>query len=68
MSSNSLSTLPAGALRLTGLGKGYRLYPRQWGRAAEWFGLGVHHHLHWVLKDIDLSLEPGEALGIDQYP
>jgi lipopolysaccharide transport system ATP-binding protein len=64
MSSDPLLTLPAGALRLTGVGKGYRLYPRQWGRAAEWLGLGVHHHLHWVLKDIDLSLEPGEALGI----
>jgi len=64
MSSDLSLTLAPGALRLSGVGKGYRLYPHKWGRAAEWIGLGVRHSLHWVLKDINLALEPGEALGI----
>ena len=64
MSSDLLPTLPLGALRLTGVGKGYRLYGKKWGRAAEWLGFGQHHHLRWVLKDIDLELAPGEALGL----
>ena len=64
MSSDLSPTLAPGALRLSGVGKGYRLYPHKWGRAAEWIGLGVRHSLHWVLKDINLVLEPGEALGI----
>ena len=64
MSFDIAPSLPAGALKLRGVGKGYRLYPRKWGRAAEWLGLGAQHHLHWVLKDIDLDLAPGEALGV----
>lgn len=56
--------LPVGALRIRGLGKAYRLYDHKWGRAAEWLGLGQRHHLHWVLRDIDLDVRPGEAVGV----
>lgn len=58
------SELPPGALRVCGLGKAYKRYARKWDRAAEWLGLGVRHTLHWVLRDIDLEIAPGEAVGI----
>jgi lipopolysaccharide transport system ATP-binding protein len=64
MSFDAPMPLPAGALRLQGIGKAYRLYGKKWGRALEWMGIGHHHQLHWVLKNIDLELGPGEALGI----
>ena len=53
-----------GSVKLSGLGKAYRLYPAKWGRVAEWVGFPPQHHLHWVLKDIDLDIAPGEAVGI----
>lgn len=53
-----------GAVSIRGLGKAYRLYERKWGRVAEWLGLGRRHHLHWVLRDVDLDIRPGEAVGI----
>ncbi|QIK36802.1 ABC transporter ATP-binding protein [Caldichromatium japonicum] len=56
--------LPPGALRIQGLGKAYKRYARKWDRAGEWLGLGVRHRLHWVLRDIDLQVDPGEAVGI----
>jgi homopolymeric O-antigen transport system ATP-binding protein len=53
-----------GYLRTRKLGKAYRRYPQRWGRAAEWLGLGVHHELAWVLRDVDLDIAAGEAVGI----
>ncbi len=54
----------AGSVKLSGLGKAYRLYPAKWGRAAEWMGFPARHSLNWVLRDVDLDIAPGEALGI----
>lgn len=54
----------AGSVKLSGLGKAYRLYPAKWGRAAEWMGFPPRHSLNWVLRDIDLDIAPGEAVGI----
>ena len=54
------------SVEVRGLGKAYKHYPSQWARLAEWllpFG-GPRHQPAWVLKDIDFSVEPGEALGI----
>ncbi len=53
-----------GHVRARGLGKGYKRYPRKWGRAAEWVGLGVHHQLAWVLRDVSFDIAAGEAVGI----
>ncbi len=61
---NSEASLPAGALRIQGLGKAYKRYARKWDRAAEWLGLGVRHELHWVLREIDLEIASGESVGI----
>ena len=64
MNSDQALPIAQGALSLRGVTKGYRLYQKKWGRAAEWLGLGNHHHMHWVLNGIDLDLAPGEALGV----
>lgn len=53
-----------GAIRVTGLSKAYKRYRRKWGRAAEWFGFGSYHQPIWVLRDIDLCIAPGEAVGL----
>jgi len=53
-----------GHLRVRNLGKAYKRYPKKWGRAAEWLGLGVHHDLAWVLRDVSFDVAPGESLGI----
>lgn len=53
-----------GSVRVLGLGKAYKRYARKWGRAAEWLGLGTHHELGWVLRDVTFDVGPGEAVGI----
>ena len=53
-----------GHVRVRELGKAYRRYARKWGRLAEWMGLGVHHELGWVLRDLSFDVAPGEAVGI----
>jgi len=51
-------------LRVRGIGKAYKRYPRKWGRLAEWLGLGVHHENHWVLRDVTFDIAAGEAVAI----
>lgn len=48
------------------LGKAYKKYPSRWARLAEWISPfhRPRHHLHWVLKDIDFTVNSGEAMGI----
>ena len=53
-----------GHLRVRKLGKAYKRYPAKWGRLAEWVGLGVHHELNWVVRDVSFDVTPGEAVGI----
>lgn len=52
-------------LEIRGVGKAYRTYRSDWRRLGRLLGLPFKpQHEHWVLKDIDLQLAPGEALGI----
>ncbi|MBC7573926.1 MAG: ABC transporter ATP-binding protein [Herminiimonas sp.] len=55
-----------GSLRVSNLGKAYKQYPNRWSRLAEWIlpGGGVRHNLKWVLRDINFTVSPGEAVGI----
>lgn len=55
-----------GAISVTNLGKAYKQYPNRWSRLAEWLLPGNHprHHLHWVLQNINFTINPGEAVGI----
>ncbi|WP_299454219.1 ABC transporter ATP-binding protein [uncultured Pigmentiphaga sp.] len=55
-----------GAITVTNLGKAYKQYPTRWARLAEWLDPRdkPRHHLHWVLRDINFTVQPGEAVGI----
>ena len=54
------------ALNVSNLGKAYKQYSSRWARLAEWMlpFLAPHHELKWVLKELNFSVKPGEALGI----
>lgn len=54
------------AITVTNLGKAYKKYPTRWSRLREWLDPRdkSRHQLHWVLQDINFSIQPGEALGI----
>jgi lipopolysaccharide transport system ATP-binding protein len=51
-------------LHVHNLRKAYKRYASKWGRLAEWLGGGTQHELHWVLRDVNLDINPGEAVGI----
>jgi lipopolysaccharide transport system ATP-binding protein len=53
-------------LSVENVSKAYKRYPKRIARLKEWldpFGR-TRHELHWVLKDINFSIEAGEAVGI----
>lgn len=55
-----------GSIQVTHLGKAYKQYLTRWARLAEWLrpASGLRHRLHWILKDLNFSIQPGEAVGI----
>ncbi len=57
--------LPAGAVRVDGLGKAFKRYPQRWGRLLEWMGARTARHERvWVLRDFSLQVQPGQAVGL----
>jgi lipopolysaccharide transport system ATP-binding protein len=57
---------PEIAIEVKDISKLYRLYPGQRARVLEWFSFGKkkYHHPFWALKNVDLTLHKGKALGI----
>ena len=53
-----------GSLVVAGLGKAYREYKHPTGRLLEWFGAAPKHSLKWILRNIDLNVQPGESIGL----
>lgn len=53
-----------GFLRVENLGKAYRRYARKSGRIAEWLGFGCRHERIWILRQLNFTVSPGEAVGI----
>lgn len=55
-----------GTITITNLGKAYKQYPTRWSRLGEWLTPvnKPRHQLKWVLQDINITVNPGEALGI----
>lgn len=52
-------------LTVSNLGKAYRVYNSEWKRIASWFYVPAKaSQEHWVLRDVNFSIEPGEAIGI----
>jgi len=54
------------AVEARSLGKKYKRYGRTASRLIEWATLGraVLHEPRWVLRGVDLSVAPGECLGV----
>lgn len=55
-----------GTVHVNHLGKAYKQYFTRWSRLAEWLlpFSGVRHQPHWILRDINFTVQPGEAVGI----
>lgn len=55
-----------GTIRINRLGKFFKYYPNRWARLFEWLmpWLGQRHSEHWVLHNLDLSIDAGEAIAI----
>lgn len=55
-----------GAIHVNHLGKAYKQYFTRWSRLVEWLlpFSGVHHKSNWILRDINFTVQPGEAVGI----
>jgi len=52
-------------LTVHNVGKAFRRYSSEWKRFARWFGLPSKPvSEHWVLRNINFSIQPGEAVGI----
>ncbi|POZ51694.1 ABC transporter ATP-binding protein [Methylovulum psychrotolerans] len=55
-----------GSITVSNLSKAYKQYPSRWSRLAEWLSPfnKPRHQLKWVLRDINFTIHPGEAVGI----
>jgi lipopolysaccharide transport system ATP-binding protein len=55
-----------GRITVSHLGKAYKHYPNRGMRLAEALlpEYGKLHTMHWILKDINFAVQPGEAIGI----
>jgi len=52
-------------LSVQNLGKAFCTYRSEWQRFARWFGLPIKpSEEHWVLRNINFEIQPGEAIGI----
>ncbi|MET4578506.1 ABC transporter ATP-binding protein [Ottowia thiooxydans] len=52
------------ALVVSNISKAYRRYPSKWARAREWLTGKVHHEKTFVLRRVDFTVLPGQAVGI----
>lgn len=55
-----------GSINVSNVGKAYKQYPTRWSRLIEWLDprKKPRHQLHWVLQDINFTINSGEAVGI----
>ena len=52
------------AIAAQGLGKAYRIYARPIDRALEWLRRRPRHGEFWALRELDLAVGAGEAIGV----
>ena len=53
-----------GKLVVSHVGKAYKRYAGKWARMLEWLTGKTRHDKNWVLRDINFTINPGEAVGI----
>lgn len=52
-------------LRVSNVGKAYRVWASEWRRMASWFGAPVRpREEHWVLRNVSFDIAAGEAVGV----
>jgi lipopolysaccharide transport system ATP-binding protein len=51
-------------IQILNLSKQFRLYARPRDRVWEWLGLGPKHQAFWALREINLEVPRGRALGV----
>jgi lipopolysaccharide transport system ATP-binding protein len=51
-------------VRAEGLGKAYRVYARPGDRAREWLTRRQLHRDFWAIRELDLTVRAGEAVGV----
>lgn len=53
-------------ITVSNIGKAYKQYPTRWSRLVEWLDPRgkPRYEPHWVLQDINFTVQPGEAVGI----
>jgi len=55
----------SGRLKVNNIGKSYRKWSSEWKRMASWFFPSIIPNSEdWVLRNINFSVNPGEAIGI----
>ena len=54
------------AIRVSTLGKRYKIYDRPWHRLKDWFGSTStpHYREFWALRQVSFEIQAGECLGI----
>ena len=58
------SEFPESVLACTELGKAYTIYARPEDRLKEWLKGGPHGNTFWALRNVSLSIRPGQTVGI----
>ena len=53
-----------GKLVVSHVGKAYKRYAGKWARMLEWLTGKTRHDKTWVRRDINFTINPGEAVGI----
>lgn len=55
-----------GLIKISSLGKAYKVYANRWSRLSEWLSLrkSNKHELHWVIRDVSFDIQPGDAVGV----
>jgi lipopolysaccharide transport system ATP-binding protein len=55
-----------GNIKVTNLGKAYKVYPHKWSRLFEWMWptMQKKHTLKWILQDVSFNVDAGDAVGI----
>ncbi|MBF5003879.1 ABC transporter ATP-binding protein [Diaphorobacter caeni] len=53
-----------GTLVVSNVSKAYKRYRSKWSRVVEWLTGKSGHEKKWILRDVNFTIAPGEAVGL----